>query len=124
MIATGSQLRAITRRKMVVEGAHSIAPNGDSVVFKDFDIIGEDGKSKRRVEAGERVLLATKASVKMLDNVALVHVNPELYVVGTLNGPSIRTPEDGDRPIVFSFVPVKRVDASDISYLCDLRICE
>lgn len=124
MIAKKSQLRAITRRRMVIDGPHALSPDGDCVVFKEFTIIGPDGKICRRVEAGERVLLATRASVKMLDNIALIHVNPELYVIGTVNGPTVLAPEDGARPVVLSFTPVKRVDAADISYLLDLRVCE
>ena len=124
MMQQGGQLRAVTRRKMSIVGPYHISPNGDCLVFRDFDVISDEGKSKKRIEAGESVVFVTKATVKMIDNVAFIHVNPDLYVSGVVNVPTMLTSDDGVRAIAVRFTAAKRTDVVDIKYLLDLRISE
>lgn len=125
MIIKGSQLRSISRRFVATAATHGLNPRSTAIVFPEFEMRDADGKLCKRVEAGERVTLSSTHPIGLLGNkMAFIHINPAIHEFGAIHGPTLLVPDDPAGPVRFVFSATKRMDASQLGYLFDLRVVE
>jgi hypothetical protein len=114
----GSEIRAITNRKLTITGGevdidYSVSTNARGVLLYTAD--------KELLTKGKKHVIILVCKVVPVDRMVAVKVHSELYKSATVTGPSWIDPDDSGE-IVLSITPRVDMNLAELDYIVKLFI--
>ena len=118
----GPLLRAVTNKKLVINGEYHISRDKTCILFTDFIAVDDKEKTRKVLNEGDIVTLTTQATIRSVDRVITLRANPMLYAKGSVRMIPLLAPSDNTTQIGISFKADGRVDLSKLTHLVEAYI--